>query len=188
MTQTLTERAQTRFLKASVAQAAREQVPLLPDFVIGYLHWYDTMQFWLIDQAVCMRHQEHKVFHLHLQQVFPSREIGEHVRDDAYPILAGKAVGVLAWVLPHINILDEHGLNDYTIARHSTLSPGGLMAHERQPPAGYIECFAPNVVIRPREDIIILAPLYSLYQWHRWQRAAQSYRAPGAGRAACLGT
>jgi arabinofuranosyltransferase len=146
ITHTLTEREQTGFLKASLAAAARERFSFLPDVVIAYLRWYDTMQFWLIDHAICMRHQEHKVFYLSLREVLPPREVGKQIRDDGYPVLAGQSVGVLGWVLPYANIIDTYGLNDYVVARNPTLHPGRVMAHERTPPPGYVECFAPNVV------------------------------------------
>jgi hypothetical protein len=56
------------------------------------------------------------------------------------------AVGVLSWVLPTAAIVDAHGLNDLIIAR-SPIDPtiGRVMAHDRVPPEGYLECFGGNV-------------------------------------------
>jgi arabinofuranosyltransferase len=69
------------------------------------------------------------------------------VQDDAYPVATEASVGVLGWVLPHVNIIDRYGLNDYVIARNQQIT-GDLMAHFRSPPPGYLECFRPNVAIR----------------------------------------
>ena len=48
--------------------------------------------------------------------------------------------------MPHVNIIDTLGLNDYVIAR--TPLPRGLdmMAHSRRPPAGYLDSYQPNVL------------------------------------------
>jgi hypothetical protein len=53
---------------------------------------------------------------------------------------------VLSWVLPTAAIVDAHGLNDLVIAR-SAIDPtiGRVMAHDRVPPEGYLECFGANV-------------------------------------------
>jgi arabinofuranosyltransferase len=60
-----------------------------------------------------------------------------------------KSVGMGGWVLPNVAIIDRFGLNDRVVARtppDSSLQR--LMAHERRPPAGYVECFRPNVTVR----------------------------------------
>lgn len=54
-----------------------------------------------------------------------------------------------------MNIIDYHGLNDYVIAR----SPPSWdrmrwMAHERYPPPGYVESFAPNVAIVGNQIVV----------------------------------
>lgn len=61
-------------------------------------------------------------------------------------MIALSSVGVVGWRLPHVAVIDLHGLNDYRIAR--TSPPAGAsrhMAHDRRPPPGYVECFRPNV-------------------------------------------
>ncbi|WP_058880914.1 hypothetical protein [Chloracidobacterium thermophilum] len=140
-------REETSYLKVSVADALAQRFPALPNVALAYFRLYDRLQFWLIEHAACMRHQEHKGFHLFLMQVLPPREIGEKVRDDAYPVVTQTSVGVMAWVLPYVNVIDEHGLNDYVIARNRQAT-GDIMAHFRRPPPGYVECFRPNVAIR----------------------------------------
>ncbi|MDW8218054.1 MAG: hypothetical protein RML57_10720 [Acidobacteriota bacterium] len=153
-TKGLTSREETSYLKVSVADVLARRIPGIPDFALAYVRWYDRLQFWLIDHAVCMRHQEHKSFHLFLMRVLPPRTVGEQLRDDQYPVVTQTSVGVLAWALPHVNVIDEHGLNDYVIARN-TQATGDLMAHFRRPPPGYLECFRPNVAIRDRQAAIL---------------------------------
>lgn len=150
----LTSRAETSFMKVSVADALAQRAPFLPNSALAYVRWYDRLQFWLIDHAVCMRHQEHKSFHEFLMRVLPPREVGARLRDDRYPVVTQTSVGVLAWVLPYVNVIDEHGLNDYVVARN-TRATGDLMAHFRSPPPGYLECFRPNVAVRDGQAFIL---------------------------------
>jgi arabinofuranosyltransferase len=68
--------------------------------------------------------------------------------------MAAQSVGIFAWTLPHVAILDLFGLNDRVIAhRPPVAGKERLMAHDRQPPPGYIECFRPNVWFVPGRGI-----------------------------------
>ncbi len=104
-----------------------------------------------------MRHQEHKIFHLYLIRLLPSRTEGLRQPADGYPVIAGTSIGVLAWVLLHANVIDMLGLVDYVIARNPDLAPGEIMVQQRQPAFGYVACFEPNAYpssegweVRPR--------------------------------------
>ena len=96
------------------------KVPVAPHFPAP-LRWYaaafDELQFWLIDRFVCIRHQEHKANAEFLAGMFPPRAQGQFLPAADYPVFFFPAIGIPAWRLPHINILDVHGLNDYVIAR-----------------------------------------------------------------------
>jgi arabinofuranosyltransferase len=73
------------------------------------------------------------------------------------PIAAEPCVGVVGWELPELAIIDRFGLNDAVIARGPARHGGDRrMAHDRQPPAGYIECFEPNVHLD--RDLIRIDP------------------------------
>ena len=52
-------------------------------------------------------------------------------------------------MLPEVAVIDFHGLNDAIIARNPIGEPPAirLLAHERTPPPGYVDCFQPNVEI-----------------------------------------
>ncbi len=135
------------------------------DYWPSALSWYaqpfDEMQAWLIEHRVCMRHQEHKIFFLHQQNLYPTRSVilrqfNTKTNAEAmgeYPIHAYGSVGVLGWRMAPINIIDTQGLNDYVIAR-TPLGPdqSRMMAHDRVAAPGYVECFAPNIWPRIRLD------------------------------------
>jgi arabinofuranosyltransferase len=132
-------------------------VPVHPSFPEG-LQWYakpfDNLQAWLIERHVCMRRQEHRLFYEFQAARYPSREAGENVSLGDYPVMALTMVGVPGWVFPHVNIIDQYGLNDYVIARNNPVErPHRLMAHDRQAPPGYVESFEPNLAISPNGRI-----------------------------------
>ncbi len=145
VTHELSGRERTVVLRQSVAGATQEKFPRTPAFLLGYLRIFDGLQFWLISHSVCMRHQEHKWFYLHLIETLPSRTEGMAMNASDYPVMTAASVGVLSWVLPRINIIDGLGLNDFVVARNPHVTLPIEMAHERQPPDGYVECFSPNV-------------------------------------------
>jgi arabinofuranosyltransferase len=139
--------------RISVAAAIQKKLPATPQYIVWYLNVYDRLQAWLISQGVCVRHQEHKLFHLFKVSTLPSRKTGMTLPSDNFPVLPYRTVGVIAWVLPKVNIIDMLGLNDNVIAHNPNIG-GRMMAHERRPPPGYVECFSPNVTIVGKEVII----------------------------------
>jgi arabinofuranosyltransferase len=138
LTKDLKAKEQVQVMRVSVS-------PHVPFFLRWYTQPFDDFQFWLITHHIGMRHQEHKRFYERHSRMYPTREEGENFRLGGYPILVTRTVGVPGWTLPHVNILDELGLNDYVIARSPFKSGERLMAHSRFPPPGYVESFAPNV-------------------------------------------
>ena len=142
--------SQERRTRAETRRLLVELAPHWPRPVRWYAAAFDGLQAWLIEHWVCVRHQEHKVNQAYLASLFPSRAEGERLPADGFPVLAFQAVGVASWTLPQVNILDLLGLNDYVIAR-TPVDPLALrgMAHERRAPPGYVDCFAPNVFLKP---------------------------------------
>lgn len=107
---------------------------------------FDENQRWLSSHFVGIRYKKHKALHEHVVANFPSRDDTGSFEELRYPVYATSGVGVPGWVLPNFAIIDTLGLNDYVIARNPvTPSEVRWMAHERKPPAGYVECFSPNV-------------------------------------------
>lgn len=154
ITHNMTARERTVVLRASVARAIKKQVPSLPDFMLAYVRLFDDLQYWLITHYVCMRHQEHKSFYLHLQKTLPPREEGMALPAEGYPVITAGSVGVISWVLPRVNVIDILGLNDYVAARNPETTAFIMIAHERRPPDGYLKCFDQNVSLDQRHFVI----------------------------------
>jgi arabinofuranosyltransferase len=135
----LTDRASTRFMRIAVA----EHVPFFMQ-PLGLV--WDELQDWLIAKRICTRHQEHQQFWLDRMRRTPSREIGQRIAWADRPVMAAESVGIFAWSLPNVAIIDKYGLNDRVVA-HAPVDPEQerSMAHERHPPSGYVVCFRPNV-------------------------------------------
>jgi arabinofuranosyltransferase len=140
LTKNKTDRREAHILIAPVSNK-------FPSFLRWYTEVFDDLQGWLIKHHICMRHQEHKVFYEFHKNAYPPREEGEKIKGDGHPVLATATVGVPGWVLPHVAILDQFGLNDYVIARSPFHARTRLMAHDRVAPPGYVESFQPNVSV-----------------------------------------
>jgi arabinofuranosyltransferase len=129
--------------------------PYFPGPLRPYVAVFDTLQDWLILRAVGVRHQEHKIFIAYQLSTLPPREAGLLLRPEAEAVRIEGAVGAIGWVLPTVAIVDAHGLNDIVIAHHP-VDPNGprLMAHDRIPPEGYLECFQANT-FAPINKVIV---------------------------------
>ncbi len=109
---------------------------------------WDDWQAWLARRRVCVRHQEHKVFAEHQLRELPTRAEGSAISWDERAVIARGSVGIVSWVLPHVAVIDEFGLNDRVVARNpSPRYDPRRMGHDRMPPPGYVECFRPNLSI-----------------------------------------
>jgi arabinofuranosyltransferase len=158
-TRNLNLRRQTYYMTGSVARVLQKKVPWTPDFILKYISTFDRMQYWLIERSVCMRHQEHKIFYVYQTSILPPREEGMALPATGYPVTPATSVGVIAWVLPKVNIIDTMGLNDYVVARNPQLRLPAQMAHDRQPPKGYVECFSPNLAFTHKHAAIKTRPV-----------------------------
>ena len=138
-----TTRAQTHMLVVPLA-------PRLPEPLASYVRSWDELQRTLVDHYVCIRRQEHMVFQQFQTSYLPSREVGELAFEGVLnPVITSPTVGVLGWVYPNAAILDMLGLNDWVIARNPmTHERGRVMAHDREPPPGYMGEFEPVLYTR----------------------------------------
>jgi hypothetical protein len=123
---------------------------------------FDDVQGWLSHHAVGVRYQEHKIFLQYQLSTLPPRSAGLLLRPEAQAVRSEGAVGAIGWVLPTAAIIDAHGLNDAVIAR-SPPDPTAprLMAHDRVPPEGYLDCFQTNLDA-PISKIIVIERAVSL--------------------------
>lgn len=110
---------------------------------------YDALNAWLARHYVALRHQEHRVFSMHMQRSLPDRAWGERAFEGTEnPVVAATSVGWVGWAFPRAHVLDLMGLNDRVIAR--TPAPAGAerrMAHDRRTPRGYVEAFKPILFV-----------------------------------------
>lgn len=134
---------------------------------------WDALQGRLVPRMIGVRRQQHVVFaavqrHLHPP---PGAFAGPSLADGGWvavqaagasapdpnvspaSVLAGldvpvhevPTVGVPGFVLPGVVVVDTLGLNDAAVARNGGWKTPRVMAHERTPPDGYVECLRPNV-------------------------------------------
>jgi arabinofuranosyltransferase len=166
----------------------RMEVPVAPHWPAAfrwYAAWFDGLQSWLIDRMVCVRHQEHKINLLYLKSLFPSRTEGSEITGEGLPVFAFGAVGLVSWVLPHVNIIDLHGLNDSVIAR-LPMTPGAerMMAHDRLGPEAYVAGFRPDLILLPDKGLSAvrraerLTPEQIVEHQRRWMEKVGAVR-PG---------
>ena len=131
---------------------ARPVAQHFPPGTRAYVEAFDALQVWLVRHGVCLRQPEHALATRLASSRLPSREEGAKISWDGRPVVAHGNVGLLAWRLPHVAVIDKLGLNDYVVARWSRRPLKRSMAHERWPPRGYVECFRPNVELLGRKD------------------------------------
>jgi arabinofuranosyltransferase len=130
--------------------------PHLPVVLAPISRPWDALQQWLIERSVCRRHQEHKIFYQFQKAKLPTRAAGSEISWSQRVVYGGTTVGVLGWVLPEVAIIDQWGLNDRVVARSPIKQrPHRMMAHDRWPPPGYLECFRPNLVLTYGKKIIL---------------------------------
>jgi arabinofuranosyltransferase len=126
---------------------ASQHLPL-PLRWYGWL--YDEGEGWLTGHFSANRWQMHVALAEHFDETLPPREEGMSLAIDSHPSIMRRGVGMVGWRLPRVAILDEYGLNDRVVARNARKRSSMLnrrIAHDRRPPTGYFECFAPNVEI-----------------------------------------
>ncbi len=93
---------------------------------------------------------EHRTFALYRQGQFQPYENMPRgtLPDDA--VAAVGALGVKSYYLPDLEIIDTYGLVDATVARNpQTREESRRIAHERQPPPGYLEQRGVNFHVGP---------------------------------------
>ena len=93
---------------------------------------------------------EHRAFaRWRLQQWKPYEHMARGmIPDDA--VGQEGMLGIMSYYLPDLTIIDVGGLADATVARNPPTGAGRrMLAHERQPPPGYLEQRGVNFYVRP---------------------------------------
>ena len=102
-------------------------------------------------QFVASSFTEHREFanaQLRTWKPYENMEKGV-IPDDA--LMADVSIGIRFYYLPDLKVIDLHGLTDATVARNPVKTPNHQrsMAHDRQPPPGYLEERGVNFTIHP---------------------------------------
>ena len=110
----------------------------------------DNLRRSLIRQSVAMRFVEHREFanqQLRRWKPYENMENGV-IPDDA--LMVSGSIGIHSYYLPDLKVIDRYGLTDATVARNPVEAPNHerQMAHDRQPPVGYLEERGVNFTIR----------------------------------------
>ncbi len=122
------------------------------------LHRKTTMHF---APSPWMEHRAFERQQLRLWKPYENMARGT-LPDDA--VGAIKALGVESYYLPDLEIIDRHGLADATIARNpQTVVGRRRLAHECQPPPGYLEKRGVNFRVYPATRSVATALRYTHY-------------------------
>ncbi len=105
----------------------------------------------LVRQSVGKRFVVHREFaDLRTEQWQPYENMERGIIPEDAVMVAG-AIGILPYYIPDLTVVDNKGLADATIARNPVTKPNRErhMAHDRQPPPGYLEDRGVNIKILP---------------------------------------
>lgn len=143
--------------KDAIPKLRMPVAPLVPEPLATYARWGDNLERWLVYHTIRISHQSHRMFVVQHARNFPDRDASLTLAGPAqwdgvgnaateYPVISLGSVGIAGWSMPYVAILDWMGLNDLVVARNPIPSDWPrFMAHDRRAPAGYTECFRPNV-------------------------------------------
>ncbi|MBM3974586.1 MAG: hypothetical protein FJ301_10855 [Planctomycetes bacterium] len=106
--------------------------PQVPAALQPLARWHDRQQGWLLFQNVCVRAAQHSaLLEREFWQPFPGRVIHRfQAAGDDVPVMAVRGAGVMGWALPDVALLDEHGLNDWVVARTPVRGSGPVLSRE----------------------------------------------------------
>jgi arabinofuranosyltransferase len=147
----LKQRSQTVGLVVHVDEKRFPVLNWLP-LVKALVPTYDAWLTELAQHSVGLRFQEHKVFWKLVAEEYAryrSYDAGGLLPPDA--VMSHGNIGVISYSLPSITLVDEFGLTDRVIARTKVERSNDQrqMAHDRQPPPGYLEKRGVNLIVQP---------------------------------------
>ena len=105
----------------------------------------------LVGHGLGLRFAEHREFAASKLQSWQPYEKIERGLIPTDAVAAMGTIGVAGFYLPDLTIVDQHGLTDATVARNPVATPNQWrsMAHDRSPPAGYLEARGVNITVYP---------------------------------------
>ena len=92
----------------------------------------------------------------------------EHMEQDLIPadaLMASGVLGIQFYYLPDLKVIDTNGLTDATVARNPVTRANHerKIAHDRQPPPGYLEERGVNITIHPAAHNLLNALMRGRY-------------------------
>ena len=115
----------------------------------------ERLRFQLVSHGVGVRFPEHREFAaLKLQCWQPYQEM-ERGLIPADAVAAMGTIGVAAFYLPDLTLVDQHGLTDATVARNPVVrsNHSRYLAHDRRPPEGYLQARGVNFDVYPARRV-----------------------------------
>ncbi len=153
-------RRQTAFMTVTVDATTTPWIRAIPPLP-WLLPAYNRLSAWTIEHSIGIRQREHKAF-IDLMRAwyepFQAWEGGEGLfRDDA--LAAESSIGAYGYYLWDLRIIDKKGLCDHTIARAPVhvSDDDRRLAHDRNPPPGYLEARGVNLEVERYERSLAAA-------------------------------
>ncbi len=106
--------------------------PQVPSLLQPMARWYDRQQGWLLFQNVGVRAPHHGAMLVReFWKPFPGRVVPRlDTSADDMPVMGVRGAGVMGWALPDVALFDEHGLNDWVVARTPVHGRGPVITRE----------------------------------------------------------
>jgi arabinofuranosyltransferase len=106
--------------------------PQVPAALQPLACWFDRQQGWLLFQNVGVRAPHHgAMLEREFWKPFPGRVVPRiATSSDDPPVMGVRGAGVMGWALPDVSLLDEHGLNDWVVARTPVRGSGPVLSRE----------------------------------------------------------
>ena len=117
---------------------------------------------WQLVASPFVEHREFANQQLRTWKLYENMESGV-IPDDA--LMVGRQLGIRFYYLPDLKVIDFHGLTDATVARNPVEKPNHQrsIAHDRQPPPGYLEERGVNITIHGPATSELQALIYAEY-------------------------
>ena len=111
----------------------------------------DPLRQQIIRQSVGMRHAEHRNHAIERLRPWQGYENMERDVIPSDAVAANQNPAILGYYIPDLTIVDLQGLTDATIARNPISTPNDQrqMAHDRDPPPGYLDKRGINFFVYP---------------------------------------
>lgn len=126
----------------------RDIAPRLPGWLRPWTEAFDRRQEEALSHGNGVRRHDHMLFLEEQRRTFAATEAHRLLGVGSRYVITVTGAGWPGWVFPNAALIDTFGLSDRVVARNPELRQPRYLAHERQPPPGYVECFRPQAHAR----------------------------------------